>query len=303
MTDAGSGCGFLPGLTPVTLVYHFEVSQTWMIMHAFVSRKRRRLEEPDIAVESKLGSQETASFTEDVDTTDIKIATLASLFPHLKPESILDLLISADGSIEKCVGLLGSHEFTTSPKKRSAPVIGSQASLTSFQQKGDAPKIEGAQSASLTRKGATLHLYSPEDIAAHTPCSIVHNFLQATEANELLKELLQEATTFGRQSFKVFDNVVQSPHSACFYVESVEEQQKQKSEYLYNGSYLEDVRQLTPRMRSVSSTVRPAVNEEIAKRIKIYYPEGKKLRYQSPDPWIPNAAFVNCYKGGAESVG
>ena len=84
---------------------------------------------------------------------------------------------------------------------------------------------------------------------------------------------------------------------------SFEEQVKQKHEYLYNGSYLEDVRRITPQMRVVSSKVQPAVNAQIAKRIKEHYPDGKKLKYQSPDPWIPNAAFVNCYKGGAESVG
>ena len=96
---------------------------------------------------------------------------------------------------------------------------------------------------------------------------------------------------------------MQSPHSACFYVASVEEQHKQKTQYLYNGSYLEDVRQLTSQMKSVSSKVQPAVNEEIASRIKNNYPGGKKLQHQSPEPWIPNAAFVNCYNGGSESVG
>ena len=49
--------------------------------------------------------------------------------------------------------------------------------------------------------------------------------------------------------------------------------------------------------------VQAVVNQEIAIRIQHYYPDGKKLRYQSPDEWIPNAAFVNCYKGGGESVG
>ena len=49
--------------------------------------------------------------------------------------------------------------------------------------------------------------------------------------------------------------------------------------------------------------VKAAVNQEIVTRIKHHYPDGKKLKYQSPDDWIPNAAFVNCYKGGAESVG
>lgn len=56
-------------------------------------------------------------------------------------------------------------------------------------------------------------------------------------------------------------------------------------------------------MRKVSFKVQNAVNAEVAKRIKHHYPGGKKLRYQSPDQWRPNAAFVNCYKGGGESVG
>jgi hypothetical protein len=56
-------------------------------------------------------------------------------------------------------------------------------------------------------------------------------------------------------------------------------------------------------MRRVSPIVEKAVNLEIAKRIKNHYPHGQKLKYQSLDPWKPNAAFVNCYDGGAESVG
>ena len=56
-------------------------------------------------------------------------------------------------------------------------------------------------------------------------------------------------------------------------------------------------------MRTVSSKVQPAVNGEVAKRIEYHYPDGKKLKYQSPREWIPNAAFVNLYQGGRESVG
>jgi hypothetical protein len=49
--------------------------------------------------------------------------------------------------------------------------------------------------------------------------------------------------------------------------------------------------------------VKDAVNQEIQQRIKTRYPNGEKLPYQSPGEWVPNAAFVNCYNGGAESVG
>ena len=56
-------------------------------------------------------------------------------------------------------------------------------------------------------------------------------------------------------------------------------------------------------MRKVSPIVQEAVNSEVAKRIKDHYPNGKKLNYQSSRSWKPNAAFVNCYSGGAECVG
>lgn len=46
-----------------------------------------------------------------------------------------------------------------------------------------------------------------------------------------------------------------------------------------------------------------AVNKEIQTRIKTRYPNREKLRYQCPDEWKPNAAFVNCYNGPQESVG
>ena len=56
-------------------------------------------------------------------------------------------------------------------------------------------------------------------------------------------------------------------------------------------------------MRRISSQVQEAVNAEVAKRIKSHYPDGKKLKHQSPHPWTSNAALVNCYSGGHESVG
>ena len=63
---------------------------------------------------------------------------------------------------------------------------------------------------------------------------------------------------------------------------------------------LQDVRRTLPEMRKVSAKVQAAVNEEIQRRIREFYPGGKKLRHQSPQEWKPNAAFVNCYDGGAE---
>ena len=56
-------------------------------------------------------------------------------------------------------------------------------------------------------------------------------------------------------------------------------------------------------MRRIAPQVQDAVNAEVTKRIESRYPNGKKLKHQSPHTWVPNAAFVNCYSGGHESVG
>jgi hypothetical protein len=56
-------------------------------------------------------------------------------------------------------------------------------------------------------------------------------------------------------------------------------------------------------MRKVAVKVQDTVNMEVQRRIREQYPDGKKLKYQSPREWKPNAAFVNCYDGGAERQG
>lgn len=208
-------------------------------MEAFISRKRPKLlsTAPEIQENSSTRGQ---SLDDDGESTDLKLATLSSLFPTVDQATLLDLLISADGSVQAICHSLSGNLEDAYPRKRPATSVGYQTSLSAFRKPENAES--GSPSAKprvLTKKGQTLHLYTPEDIAAHTPCSIIHSFLPAQEANDLLRELLEEATTFERQTFKLFDNVVESPHSACFYVDSLEERERQRSEYLYNGSYLE----------------------------------------------------------------
>ena len=177
---------------------------------------------------------------EECESTDVKLATLASLHPDMDQNTLLDILVASDGSVDAVNETLSCYNTQLSSRKKVKTSVVHQTSLASFRSSsrtaGDGNEPQASKL--LTRKGQTLHLYSPEDIELHTPCSIIHNFLPAQEAEDLLKELLEEATTFERQTFKVFDNVVQSPHSACFYVDSLEEKKIQQTEYLYNGSFL-----------------------------------------------------------------
>ncbi|KAL9026919.1 MAG: hypothetical protein Q9196_004491 [Gyalolechia fulgens] len=267
-------------------------------MDGFVSCKKQKLvtaAECDQVIRSK-PCPSAEQIEDENESTDLKLATLASCFPTVDQMYLLDILVTSDGSVKRAREILSSpaEKF---PGKRTHNGIGYQTSLAAFQRSKASSTIQPSASRKkvLTRKGQTLHLFTPEDIENHTPCSIIHNFLPAETAETLLNELLTEAPTFERQTFKLFDNVVQSPHSACFYVDSSDERKRQQTEYLYNGSYLT--------MRKVSEPVRAAVNQEIARRATQHYPNGTKLKYQSPKEWIPNAAFVNCYRGPNESVG
>lgn len=212
-------------------------------MDSFISRKRlkpnssRRVNHITNASTTGSENHEISLKEKEEESTDIKLATLASLYPEHSHEALLESLIAANGSINAACQALRHSANGLLPKRPS--VIGFQTSLAPFRTPpGSEEGTVRKKPKNLTRKGQTLHLYSAEDIAEHTPCTIVHNFLPQEEADKLLKELLHEASTFERQIFKLFDNVVQSPHSACFYVDSLEEQKRQKTEYLYNGSFL-----------------------------------------------------------------
>lgn len=212
------------------------------MMDSSFSRKRRNLsplrdELPEEIPSSKY-KLEHEEATEN-ESTDVKLATLASLYPAVTQEALLDSLINADGSVIAVCEAFDASSYELLAKKSSKKGVGHQTSLAAFRRSDDIQLGTASKKLkTLTRKGQTLHLYTPEDIAAHTPCSIIHDFLPAGEATLLLEELLEAAPTFEKQIFKLFDNVVQSPHSACFYVDSLEEQTRQKTEYLYNGSFL-----------------------------------------------------------------
>lgn len=205
-------------------------------MDAFISRKKRKL---SVSSQSPFKSN-TVDLIEDLsvpddESTEFKLALLSSLNPEVDQQVLLEILLEHDGDVEKASSSLSIVDTASLPiLKKPSATVSYQSSLSTFISSENSTK----RVKTLSRKGKTLHLYSPQDVAAHTPCSIIHNFLPVEEANTLLEELLKEAPTFERMTFKLFDNVVTSPHTACFYVESLEEQKAQKTEYLYNGSLL-----------------------------------------------------------------
>jgi len=240
--------------------------------------------------------------TQDVEeSTEVKLALLASLHPSLTQDVLLDALLASNGSVDLASEALDPPRIE-SPRKKVSKHIGYQSSLSHLVKVANG-RSETSTARTLTKKGKTLYLYDPVDVERHTPCSIIHNFLPSAEADALLEELVTEAPSFRKETFRLFDKTVESPHTMAFYVDSLETAHEQQTEYVYNGSYIPDVRRTLPLMRKAQIRVQEAVNKEVQRRREGCYPNGKKLKYQSPGTWIPNAQFCNCYDGGAESVG
>lgn len=203
-------------------------------MESFIKRKRKASPVDDLRRISD-GHIDVA----DDEPTEMKLAILSSLHPGFSQEALLDILLEHDGSVATASASLSapstSKSLVSSPSSslsnKATVAVVSQTSLRNFAALNSSDGVPAAKKTRLlSRKGATLHLFDPGDIAEHTPCSIIHNFLPSDVANGLLTEMLDESRTFEKITFKLFDNVVSSPHTSSFYVDSHDEMRKQKIE-------------------------------------------------------------------------
>ena len=206
-------------------------------MDAFVSRKRKRVEAPQKPRPPPAATFQRISTPEqEEESTDFKLALLASLHPAADETTLLEALLASDGCVEQASTCLAQSTFA-SPRTPSAnAAVGYQSSLSLYRLNSDSGEWVRKP---LVKKGKTLYLFSPEDIEQHTPCSIIHNFLPPQQANALLQQLLHETPTYQSLEFKLFDRVVTSPHTFCFYVNSLAEAEEQKTEYVYDGRKIE----------------------------------------------------------------
>jgi len=172
-------------------------------MDGFLSRKRQHDHHPSLQVQSSEDDEEGS--------TELKLALLSSLCPGVSQDILLDALLECEGSVDKASAILSPELDQLPPKKQKTAGVGHQSSLTSLVKRESNGEILSLKS--LTKKGKTLFLYSPQDIENHTPCSIIHNFLSTEDADTLLHELLGESPSFSKETFQLFDRTVESPHT------------------------------------------------------------------------------------------
>ena len=92
------------------------------------------------------------------ESTDFKLALLASLHPDRPQEVLLDYLLAYDGSVDAVSIALSAPEKDNRPHKRNA-MNGYQSSLSSFATSAQLANRTSAIAKSLVKKGRTLHLY------------------------------------------------------------------------------------------------------------------------------------------------
>lgn len=290
------------------------------------------------AVETYLGADDEND--NDLDT-DTKLALLSSLFP-LSHSELLEVLISANGSLEKAQSVLnGATTTVSSSSETQAPPRKKHMTSTQRPLSAFLPKTTPTLSTTTTtipslpkpQRGKPLLLFSPEHVAALTPCKLVTQFLPTKLANDLLLELVNEAKGFAKKGseatrFRLFDREVWSRHTNGFYVRSgngseeyggVEGMDNIEGQALYTYSGLKEdkVREFTGKMESatklVEQKVREIIRERWARELRenatatpdstLLPPKLGVRKYESPRPWTTNAAIVNCYDGGGETVG
>ena len=115
-----------------------------------VFRKRRKLS-PETAASA------TTPDELDGESTDFKLAILASLHADKSQDVLLDYLLAYNGSVDDASNALSTPTKEDTPRKRSA--VGYQSSLSSYATKNPIVNEQSATSKLLTKKGRTLHLY------------------------------------------------------------------------------------------------------------------------------------------------
>ncbi|KAF8420882.1 hypothetical protein EV426DRAFT_537196 [Tirmania nivea] len=250
--------------------------------------------------------------------TDTKLAIISSLFPLVAHEELLEVLVTAEGSLETAQKILGGSSTPQISKRGTSS--GAQASLPSYLPATASSSSTSNDISSISsllpkpQKGKPLLLFKPEHVAALTPCTLVTSFLPGEVANELLLELVREAQGFARKGsrevrFVLWGREVWSKHTAALYVREEgkdEEEGGYREEdvwYTYNGMKEHKKRVFTERMEKVTELVEEKSNTESSSKTPPIPLEMGRKKYESPHPWKTNAAIVNCYDGGAESVG
>lgn len=153
-------------------------------------------------------------------STTSLLRKLQKEYPLASREVLLDILVSCNGDVDSAKELLGQSQTPTKDTTSTRPIDSPkrQASIAIFgvkKRKKESEANTTCSSSPNTLKPLTL--YTPEDIEAALPCSLIYNVLEKAEAENLLDQLMEDHNSWKEKTkFYLFDKLCETPTSLPF---------------------------------------------------------------------------------------
>lgn len=206
-------------------------------------------------------------------STEFKLGRLKALFAYASQETLLDILVSCDGSLKEAIHLINTSEKLQPSSKRSR--CNSQRILTHYLP--GLPKLNGKPS----NKPITLN--SKEEIESTLKYCTYHEYVLPEEvANALLVYIMNDKEAKSNE-FYLFGNKCISNHRVRRY-SCMEDG---RSSY-YNGKLVTNNGNYTDEMMISQVIIEDLVNKELLRR--------PRLKFQvKPGDWKCNFVLGNIY--------
>ncbi|KAJ3510591.1 hypothetical protein NLJ89_g4587 [Agrocybe chaxingu] len=278
-----------------------------------------------------------------MDDTDTLIALVSSLLPQPRTnDAIIDALVQSNGDIESATRYLQSDvgsskkrkgvdlETWLKPHSKKAKIPESKTSSSSarvalepaaispskHKKPPSSSSLKPTDSMAILRPPPSprkepprfppMTLSTPELVAQHTPCTLHLSVLPPDLACRLFYTMIDASKEWKRNTWWLFDRVVESPHLTSFFTRRTDgldndESWHEAAQFWYNGRPNGVPAPFPPEMEEACKIVERVVNDEMRKRKRYKRewggtPDGDPL-------WRANVAASNCYQGGKESVG
>ncbi|KIY43611.1 hypothetical protein FISHEDRAFT_53605 [Fistulina hepatica ATCC 64428] len=158
-----------------------------------------------------------------------------------------------------------------------------------------------------------LTLHTPEDVAAHTPCTLHPSVLPPQLACRLFYTMMDLSKSWKRNKWWLFDRVVESPHLTSFFARPGKDANGRDawldaSRSWYNGRQVDPPCVFPPEMEEACCIIERVVNVEMRKRKRFPLEWAGHSSSPNNEPeseyiWRANVAASNRYQGPEESVG
>ncbi|CCH42145.1 hypothetical protein BN7_1690 [Wickerhamomyces ciferrii] len=216
--------------------------------------------------------------------TEAKISKLKKTFPECDESSLLELLISCDGSISTTESLLYESFPQQNKRIKLESHLSRQSNINSLLGQDESTPLN-----KIGNHSKPIYLYTKSDIETTIPYASIHfNFLPEELSNNLLNFLLKDDQGWSPQEFYLFGNACKSNHQSKVYSSKTQET------LYYNGHKYTSRSSYTDDLKMTQLLIEDQVNKELQTR--------DLLPFQHQDPWKGELAVCNKFESKSNNL-